>query len=139
MRTGQRGELYRKLAIEETPIFIEGNEQALFRVFQNIMKNAMDHGEQKIGIFLESFYSQVVIRISNEISEQEEIDVERIFEKFYKSDVSRSKNSTGLGLSIAREFVLRMDGTIKAQIEGQELSIILEFPVIKKVTVHTPA
>ena len=121
-----------ELAIEETPIFIEGNEQALFRVFQNIMKNAMDHGEHKIGILLESANDMVMIRISNEISAQEEIDVEKIFEKFYKSDVSRSKNSTGLGLSIAREFVLRMDGTIKAEIEGQELSIILQFPVIEK-------
>lgn len=120
-----------ELDIEEVPIYIEGNEQALFRVFQNIMKNAMDHGEHRIGIFLNSSEDEVCVRICNDISNPEEIEIAQVFERFYKADSSRSKNSTGLGLSIAKEFVLRMNGTIEAQLEGQEFFIIMKFPIIK--------
>lgn len=118
--------------IEEIPIYMEGNEQALFRVFQNVMKNAIDHGEQKIGIFLSSSQNVVCVQICNEISKTEEIEIDQVFERFYKADASRNKNSTGLGLSIAKEFVLRMNGTIEAQLEEQEFSIIMKFPIIKK-------
>ncbi|MCI8407703.1 MAG: HAMP domain-containing histidine kinase [Lachnospiraceae bacterium] len=118
--------------IEEIPIYMEGNEQALFRVFQNVMKNAIDHGEQKIGIFLSSSQNVVCVQICNEISKTEEIEIDQVFERFYKADASRNKNSTGLGLSIAKEFVLRMNGTIVAQLEEQEFSIIMKFPIIKK-------
>ncbi|MBD5088895.1 MAG: HAMP domain-containing histidine kinase [Clostridiales bacterium] len=119
-----------ELDIEEIPIYIEGNEQALFRVFQNVMKNAIDHGEHRIGIFLKSFEDEVCVRISNDISNAEEIQIDQVFERFYKADSSRSKNSTGLGLSIAKEFVLRMNGTIEAKLEGQEFSILLKYPSI---------
>lgn len=118
--------------IEEIPIYIEGNEQALFRVFQNVMKNAIDHGEQKIGIFLSSSKDTVRVQICNKIPNPEEIEIEQVFERFYKADASRNKNSTGLGLSIAKEFVLRMNGTIEAQLTEQEFSIIMRFPILKK-------
>lgn len=121
-----------ELDIEETPIYIEGNEQALFRVFQNIMKNAMDHGEHKIGIFLNLSKDIVCVRICNEISNPEEIEIGQVFERFYKADTSRNRNSTGLGLSIAKEFVLRMKGTIEAQLKEREFSIVMEFPIVER-------
>lgn len=121
-----------ELDIEETPIYVEGNEQALFRVFQNVMKNAIDHGKQKIGVFLSSSQEEVCVQICNEILNPEEIEIEQVFERFYKADASRNKNSTGLGLSIAKEFVIRMNGTIEAQIVEREFSIIMKFPIVKR-------
>lgn len=121
-----------ELDIEENPVYMEGNEQALFRVFQNVMKNAIDHGEYKIGIFLKYSQGEVCVQICNKISNPEEIELDQVFERFYKADVSRSKNSTGLGLSIAKEFVLRMNGTIEAQLKGQEFSILMKFPTVER-------
>lgn len=121
-----------ELDIEESPIYMEGNEQALFRVFQNVMKNAIDHGQHKIGISLNSSQEMVCVQICNQICNLEEIEINQVFERFYKADVSRSKNSTGLGLSIAKEFVLRMNGIIEAQMKGQEFSIIMKFPAMDR-------
>lgn len=116
-----------KLDIEETPVYIEGNEQALFRVFQNIMKNAMDYGEHKIGVSFKTSGENVCVRIYNEVPNPEDLDIGQVFERFYKADASRNKNSTGLGLSIAKEFVLRMNGSIEAKLEGNEFSIAINF------------
>ena len=55
----------------------------------------------------------------------EKINVDQVFERFYKADEARSKTSSGLGLSIAKELVLRMDGKISARIEGNEFCEVL--------------
>ena len=55
-------------------------------------------------------------------------NVDQVFERFYKADEARSKTSSGLGLSIAKELVLRMDGKISARIEGNEFCVEIVFP-----------
>lgn len=47
-----------------------------------------------------------------------------------KADVARSKTSTGLGLSIAKELVSRMDGEIEAKIEKKEFIVEMNFPIV---------
>ncbi|MCI8371228.1 MAG: HAMP domain-containing histidine kinase [Lachnospiraceae bacterium] len=120
-----------KIEIDEGDFIINGNEQALRRVIQNILKNAVDHGKKKILIFLKTDVDKVVLKIGNLVSNADQIDVRRVFERFYKMDSSRSRNSTGLGLSIAREFVLQMGGRIEADVEGVLFWIRITFEVCK--------
>ena len=70
-----------------------------------------------------------VLRISNQVIHSEQIDIEHVFDRFYKADVARSKTSTGLGLSIAKELVKRMNGEISAKTEKNEFAIELSFPL----------
>lgn len=114
-----------EFGIPDELVYVLGNEQALHRVLRNIIKNALDHGAKKIRIILEKQPEQVVLRVSNQVIGIEQIDVERVFERFYKAEKSRSTNSTGLGLAIARELVLRMGGTIEAQTDGEEFGIVI--------------
>ena len=67
--------------------------------------------------------NQAVLRISNQVTYPEQINIDQVFERFYKADVARSKTSTGLGLSIAKELVSRMDGEIEAKIEKKEFIV----------------
>ena len=60
------------------------------------------------------------------------VDTDRVFDRFYKADQARSKTSSGLGLSIAREFVQHMDGNIRAELHGSTFSVIITMPLYQK-------
>lgn len=117
------------IQITEELLSIAGNKQGLHRVIQNVIKNGLDHGEKKISIVLERKQEHAVLRISNQVIHSEQIDIEHVFDRFYKADVARSKTSTGLGLSIAKELVKRMNGEISAKTEKNEFIIEMRFPL----------
>ena len=116
-----------EISITDELLYIEGNVQGLRRVLQNIIKNGLDHGDKRIKISLHPAGGDAVLRISNRMSGLENIDVHQVFERFYKGDTARSKTSTGLGLSIARELVQRMNGEIKAEASGGIFCIQIRF------------
>lgn len=123
-------ELEPDIWIAEEMLCVNGNVQGLRRVIQNIIKNGLDHGEKKIGIILERRDGKAVLRISNLVKNPEEIDVDHVFDRFYKADRARSRTSTGLGLAIAKELVDRMGGEIGARIKEDEFIVEIIFPVI---------
>lgn len=114
-----------KFDLMEESVFVSGNEQAIRRTVQNIIKNGLDHGNKEISISLKTEGNNAVLVFRNKMSENEVIDTERIFERFYKADEARSKNSTGLGLSIAKGFIEKMNGNIHAAVEGEWFSITI--------------
>ena len=127
--------------ILEEELYIMGNVQGLTRTVQNIIKNALDHGEKSLRLSLDKVAMeegelpqgqswQALLCIYNEVSNPQDIDVTQVFERFYKQDHARSQNSTGLGLSIAKEFVERMDGEIGAIVTDSEFGIEIRLPII---------
>ena len=98
------------------------DKTALRRIFDNILSNAARYtdGDLKVKLF-----SDGRITFSNHASRLDRVQAERLFERFYT--VESAKNSTGLGLSIARFLTEKMTGNIKAEYTDRELVIQVDF------------
>ncbi len=104
------------------------SETALRRVIQNVLKNALMHGSPSqplLRVTLQEEGDAVRIRIRNRCTDPEHLDVDRIFERFYRSDRARSGAGTGLGLSIARGLTEKMGGSISGELEDDLFTVII--------------
>jgi heavy metal sensor kinase len=113
-------------------VTISGDQNTLTEAFLNIIENAvrytMTGGRVVISTFKDS--SQVKIMIKDTGIGIEEDKLEKIFDRFYQIDASRSSESTGLGLSIAKAIIEAHGGEIRVTSEmnkGSCFSIILPF------------
>ena len=118
-----------KLAITEEMLFFMGNVQAMNRVLQNVIKNALDHGETFLQISLQRKEENLELIICNKTKYPEEIDITQVFERFYKADKASNKTSTGLRLAVAKELILQQQGSIEAKLKGTMFYIFIKLPL----------
>lgn len=98
------------------------NKSALSRIFANIISNAIKYSDGDLTVNLSEAGE---ISFSNHASKLNELQVMRLFDRFYT--VETASKSTGLGLSIAKELTEQMDGTIHAEYRDNVLCISLSF------------
>ena len=115
------------LKLSDESLYFYGNEQVMHRILQNVIKNVLEHGEKKVEISLYASPDKISLTIQNEVLNPDEIDINRIFEKFYKADAARSKTSTGLGMAIAKEMTECMGGKISASLHDTIFIVNIEF------------
>lgn len=122
-----------KLIIEKSESKLRGNKSLLVQALINLITNAITYSDEKSKVFISSSQNQMFIDISVRdlgvgISKE---DQERIFERFYRVDKARSRNSggTGLGLSIVRHIALLHGGTVQLESElGKGSTFTLHIP-----------
>lgn len=96
-------------------------ETALRRVLDNIIYNALKYSN---GDFKVTLNQAGVFTFSNISEELTPVMLERLFDRFYT--VKTGKNTTGLGLSIAKTLTERIGGRLYAEYEEGRLKIVLE-------------
>lgn len=116
------------IALCEERVWIQANGEAVRRVLQNILKNALEHGQNQLLIRLEHQKGRTVFTCTNDVENAGEIDMDQVFTRFYKADSARTHTSTGLGLSIAKGLTERMGGAITAALQDAQFIITLTFP-----------
>lgn len=84
------------------------------QVFSNIADNARKHGRGSVTIDLARENGEAVVRVSDEGPGIPQTELERIFNRFYRVDRSRSQPGTGLGLAIAKHLIVAHGGSIRA-------------------------
>ena len=112
-----------EIRITETRIERQLNREALGRVFSNILNNALKYSDGDLEIILRD---NGVITFSNTASGLSEVQIGKLFDRFFTVEAAR--NSNGLGLAISKTLVEQMGGTISAQYENGKLSIVVGFP-----------
>ncbi len=96
---------------------------ALSRVLGNLLANALKYSAGDLDVVLSP---DGAITLSNAAPALDEVQVGRLFDRFYTVETGRG--STGLGLSIARSLTERMGGTISARYGAKRLWMEVRFP-----------
>lgn len=109
------------------------DSQAYMRIVNNIIQNSIEHSFcKKINICISSKQDIINLQISDNGVGLDEKQLNHIFDRLYKADSSRTKQSSGLGLCIAKQLAELMGGNISADSTlGKGLIFDINFPVIK--------
>ncbi len=118
------------IVIPNSPAIIWGDPDALARIFSNVVYNALVHGEGNYQITAALEEAQTVITVKNASSSIQQEDIPHLFDRFYTTDQSRAKKTTGLGLAIAQRLVTRMGGQISASLQNGIFAIQIVFPIV---------
>ena len=114
--------------IEETPpIYVLGDKNMLTRVIENLLNNCAKHSLGDIDVKIES-KSKARITFINPVNPNININVDKLFHRFYTGDSTRNK-STGLGLSIVEFLVEQMNGNVGAYLDTKSNKIAIFFEV----------
>ncbi len=99
-------------------IYLVCNSDLITQLMGILIDNAIKHSSKKgkVSVNLSKKNKQIVLEVKNKGLPIKKEDEEKIFERFYKVDESRNRNSNnyGLGLAIAKNIVLKHNGTISA-------------------------
>lgn len=107
-----------------------GRPQALKRCLGNLIDNALKYGNAAT-LIVEDSPERLRVRVQDRGPGIPDQELERVFEPFYRTDSSRSRDTggTGLGLSIARNIAQLHGGTLELRNLGQGgLEAILSLP-----------
>ncbi|MBO5523365.1 MAG: HAMP domain-containing histidine kinase [Roseburia sp.] len=121
-----------EIEFSETPCYVKADRQALRRVMENLIKNALVHGTGDYKFSLRKQGDKVRLAVSNRTDSIEPKDMERIFERFYTTDTSRTRKTTGLGLAIVKQFVTRMEGEVQAALTDGIFTVEIVFPCLEE-------
>ena len=122
--------------VQGTPARIVGNEPLMEQMIYNLVENAIRYNEEGGQVLVEVGENggEVVVRVSDDGPGIPVEAREKIFERFYRLEKSRSKETggTGLGLAIVKHGALRHRGSIEVGgEEGQGAQFTLRFPGIR--------
>lgn len=89
------------------------DRNAYHRIINNLLANTIKHSHaNRLIVQILAVQDEIQIAITDNGVGIEEKDVPFIFDRLYKCDTSRTENSNGLGLAIAKELITALDGTI---------------------------
>jgi two-component system sensor histidine kinase MtrB len=126
------------LSCPDQPVILEADSRRLERIMRNLLANAIDHSEGKpIHVTIKENEAAVSISVRDYGVGLTESQIERVFDRFWRADPSRSRErgGTGLGLAIAKEDAMLHGGVIKVWGElGKGSNFVVTLPKVSGLT-----
>ncbi len=113
----QKAEVTLEVQIPDEECFVMGDQHALIRVFHNLLQNSFRYGcaYHFLGVTSWADDTDAYFEVWDRGPGLSAHEISKVFERLYKSDSARSRPGHGLGLTIAKELVQKMKGTISME------------------------
>ena len=123
------------LAFDNPELAIEADREALSRIVENLVTNALRYGTGALAVTQVAAHdgAPATIAFANRVADPGALDTDRLFERFYQADPARSGRGTGLGLSVAAKLAKAMGMQLSARLDGDTLVIELTPPLLPKL------
>jgi signal transduction histidine kinase len=115
----------------EEPVEIRSDGGKLYRIFQNLVDNALKYSLQGTRVYIELVRTDdsACVTIKNTAGYEMDFTSEEILQRFSRGDASRATEGSGLGLSIAESFAHVCGGRLTLDIDGDLFKVTVCFPV----------
>jgi signal transduction histidine kinase len=118
-----------RLNIPDQPIYIFSDGKKLYRVWENLIANALKYSLAGSRVFIEltaeGGTAQAVIK--NIANYEMNFGEDEILQRFVRGDSSRNTKGSGLGLSIAQQFTQICGGQFAVKIDGDLFKVEMSF------------
>ncbi|RUS42228.1 cell wall metabolism sensor histidine kinase WalK [Cohnella sp. AR92] len=132
----EQAEMECLLSLPDQPIFVDAEGDKLVRVFENLIVNAIQYGKdgRRIDISAWRDSGQAVVEFANYGEPLPASVIPLLFERFYRGEQSRSRNTggSGLGLAIAKNIVELHHGAISAASDHGRTSFTVRLPLARQ-------
>ena len=123
----------------EEEIHINGDRNSIQQLctilIDNAMKYTQDEGLVNVTLSGDENTRNVILEVSNTCESIPKGNLERLFDRFYRGEISRNRKTGGygIGLSVARAIATSHGGSIEAKTEGDHtIKFIVKIPLMKK-------
>jgi signal transduction histidine kinase len=122
-----------KTKLPNHAVIIRSDGKKLYRVFQNVIDNALKYSLTGTRVFVETEESEdrVNVTIKNTAAYEMDFTPEEVLARFNRGDKSRTTEGSGLGLSIAESFTNVCGGNFKVDIDGDLFKVTIGFRAYK--------
>ncbi len=136
----QQSTLTFKLNIVTEPLMIEADGDKLYRVFQNLIINALQYSleNSRVYIQLDKEGANAVAYVKNTSRQELDFDPDEIVERFVRADASRTTEGSGLGLSIVQSFTEACGGSFSIELNADLFTACISFPLDVAEPVQAP-
>lgn len=109
---------------EKIELFLDSNYTE--RILYNLIQNATKYSSTLFEVTLKKVSDQVYISFVNDM-ETNDLELDKLFDRFYMADQTRNSDSSGLGLTITKKLVELQGGRITVEIEDNQIIFTVLF------------
>ncbi len=103
-------------------IIVQTDRRCLERILNNLMSNAQKYTADRFSVTLKRDGGNTVLTAANTLSDSSSIDIDKVFEPFYRMD-SRTAGGSGLGLYVVKRLCDKLNWTVSAQLTNNVFSV----------------